>query len=1114
MAPLVPGTKLREWYYVDDGVMAILRHLSSLPPHPLLSQEDRQRLRFIFMNSTSSGDHILSRMITLRHASSSPAFGRLYSVEGGSLQSLKKSWRKILLGPHSYEIDAKCCHATLMANLADNLEDTDSSCIWDFVENRDKWIECVKTCYRKDDDMELTDEECKQFLTSIYYESGPACQLADFKFVKMLSGSCFQTVTNAMEIKLLEPLLIRTLKSAVRVIRQTWMHAEHDVLFCGVSRDALKANIPDPTPMKLFSFLLQEVELKCTRILYEHCVNAKMDVRVLLHDGIVVTTRDCDAFELIQQNVSAAIFEQMKIRMKFAVKPQTIDNVLKSLIDELKTNALIVAQSTTTSVLLDPVMAESVTLCTSYANRDIYVENMFTIERALVECVQKQCSEIFSTPFEIPSTFSQFRSKFRVIDVFVHMFVLVWEEFERLMWKLQQHVRDECKKYVDEIKVFYESYSITNSEAAFKLATILTSLNTVSTEDDNYEDGKTVGAKRSRKPSTMTLKMLSSLVGELDVLAQRDGFSRSRNFIISVPDPSTIDLNTKFPSPRDPLLPHRPSMSKLFELSGLSHLVYRFFRMYSDGRMIELRLQPVYSFTLDPDNFVQISTETSLLTPQPVPIQVLRAFGCLTIPMREDGTHAKTQSTYLSFIDFCNFRADAMVSKIGPYPRTNEAGLLNTAKYPLYCHLLKERLCECLTHTVDKKVRCILDRLFCHVAGCRACHCYECSLDYNTSCHFCPRNIDHRMCGHYAYRGSNDLCTKLKSWYMFLLLYPHIPIKIAILLYSKTGGQGKSTLMSKLPSMLLGDDLACTDKSSSFIVAQFNSVLEGKRLLSVSEADFHFNVTLNQTLLSLIDIESLVIEPKFRESKQAQFYAGIMLASNNLRTFPTVKADSRKMMGFVSNAKEKIPNFEAEVLNPIYTLWAETSGVDRSNLVFEIMSYFSQLDTKREIKYFEDVRVHDYPLLRSLSKYTDDYRRLIELESEFLQPLSHYVREHSNGTRTKIFIQLSGYGEPKLPKEILTLCPTIDDFKDICNGLQTNFMFGRASDDSTIIAPQRNSITSDDNPFKLTFRPLTSRVKSTASLMIIHCHQDVTNAINKIHAMDNSSHMWHSLSAV
>lgn len=1116
MAQIRPGEKFMERYIVDEGMAALLSHVMDMESTHI-TEDDRMKLHELASSMGSLSSQIYERGVHMQRSSACPLVGRVYMRERGSLQSLRKMWRKELLGKDCYEIDMVSCHATLMANMAELFAETDHEELHSYVADRNMWISMVQECYRKGDDTIPSEPECKQFLTSICYGSGAKCQLEDLGFVKMKQGHLFATVTNATEIRLLEPKHIKLLKREVRDLTAALANAPLDFVFGTVVNSFIRQNVgpeEDGIDVKRLSYFLQEVELKCLRILFDECTTAKMDIRVLLHDGLVVCTTNVDMFELVQERASDAIKKKLKINIRFAIKPQSMSDPESVIISELKDKA---SKMGSTSVLSDPTVMERVAMCVSYANRDVYSENLLVMESALIETLRADTCKFLSAPLEMPETFSQFREEHNIIETFILLFYRVWAEFQSHEADLHVFVMSECKTAIESLGAFFTSYEISDESlgAAIKQLKFI-----ICAGDADEQESQEDVPKRRRKSAPITpLKVISERLVKLMARARTFGYRPSRAFVISVPDLSMIDYNIDFPSPRMKKYPHRPIMGRLFCMSGLARIVYQYFRMCTDGRIIEVRNKPVHAFTFDAITPVKVVTETSTVSAQPMPQQIVRLFTSLLCPILEDCTHAKTQATQLSFMDFCDFRGHALVRKVGPFASCDDPNILNTAKFPSYCHVLGKRLPECFTHQVDVNIRVILDRLFCHVAGCRACHCHICVSDIHARCHFCERRGDDARdtCAHFAYRLSTELCSKLKIWYMFLLMYPHEPIKIAVLLYSKIGGQGKSTLMSKIPSLLLGDDLCCTDKSSSFLVKQFNQLVEGKRLLAVSEADFHFNMTLNQTLLSIIDIETLVIEPKFQEARQSQFYAGIMLASNSLRTFPTVKQDSRKMMGFVSNAKDKIPLFESEVLEPVYTTWFSATGDAKIALIMDIISYFAQMDPCKNVKFFPDVRVQEFPLLKALSKFTDDFRRVMEFEAEFLQPLMHALSTMNLAMPCRV--QLSGYGEPKMAKDILTMCPTFDDVRDTFCSIDNRATVMTYEDRRRVpschmIVPYKNTPT-EERPYSIAFREATRTPTKAGSVWCLNLSgpDDVTRWSEMVKKKDTSLGVWHHLSS-
>jgi Family of unknown function (DUF5906) len=1116
MVQIRPGEKFTERYIIDEGMAKLLSHVMDIESVHL-KEDDRMKLHELASSMGSFSSQVYERGVHMQRAAACPAVGRIYMRERGSLQSLRKLWRKEFLGKDCYEIDMVSCHATLMANMAALFPELEREELNSYVSQRNVWISMIQEFYRKSDDSVPDEAECKQFLTSICYGSGATCQLEDLKFVKMKQGDNFATVTNAAEIRLLEPRRIRFLKREVRDLTTALANAPADFTFGTVVNSFIRQHVGpdgDGIDVKRLSYFLQETELKCLKILHEECCAAKMDVRVLLHDGLVVCTTDVDMFELVQERASDAIQRKLQISIRFAIKPQCLSASESLMISELKDVA---GKMGSVSVLKNPSVMASVSMCIAYANRDVYSENLLVMENALIETLRAETLKILSTPLEMPETFSLFREKHNVIETFILLFFQVWSEFQSCEADLHVFVMSECKAAIESLSGFVTSYEISDDS----IGNMIKQLKFLICNEQDQHDTEEDTPKKRRKfvSGVPALKTISERLVKLMALARTFGYRPPRPFVVSVPDLSMIDYNIDFPSPRGKKYPHRPIMGRLFYLSGLVRIIYKYFRMCTDGRIIEVRNKAVHVFTFDPSLPVKIVTETSTIGAQPIPQHVVRMFASLLCPILEDCTHAKTQATQLSFLDFCDFRGDALVHRVGPFANCDDPNVLNTAKFPLYCHVLGKRLPETLTHEVDTYVRIILDRLFCHLAGCRACHCCLCITDMDKRCHFCDKRDDRsEICGHFAYRQSTELCNKLKTWYMFLLMYPHEPIKIAILLYSKTGGQGKSTLMSKLPTLLLGDDLCCTDKSSSFLVKQFNQLVEGKRILAVSEADFHFNVTLNQTLLSIIDIETLVIEPKFQEARQSQFYAGIMLASNSLRTFPTVKQDSRKMMGFVSNSKDKIPMFESEVLEPIHTAWCNVTGDAKTKLIMDIISYFAQMDMEKKIRHFPDVRVQDFPLLKALSKYTDDFRRVMEFETEFLQPLIHAIA--TGDVATPCRVQMSGYGEPKLPKEILSLCTTFDDVRDtfcsIDNSSASLTTVDRRSvqQGMPLYVPFKSS-PNEDRPFHIGFRAANKNMMKSGSVWCLGVFgaDSVAKWSDVVKKRDSSIGTWHNLSS-
>lgn len=1049
MEIIQPGFRMMERYYVDDDMMIFLKNVDKLPRDANLKNHVKTGIRVLYETMQPLENvNWFGRRITYKRSPKNPHFGRVYAQQAGAFQAMPKFLRKRLLGPQdspTFEIDIKSCCATMFRELAKKL-DVQTPTVDSYCQNKTTFLEKVKTHFCFADGRALTNSDAKDLLISIFYGSGHN-RFVEHSITKLLVDGDWVDISNDEGTwKRNEPTLLKLLRSEIRQTCQSWYMESTDFSFAGLTTMQVKEqfkelqNQPHQHTMTCVSYLFQHAEYLCLKEIHEQCYEREIPIICFIHDGAIVGSGTQDVLDVLCFSITDSIKAKYDWDVFLDTKSQEISE------DEDQRFQTLLAQCKFPED--DGVDCELSLLCAEYGQRDVYKENLFGKEGMLVNSISRRVDNILSDPLNLPPTFIDCEQKHHILSTFQYMYVEVMKEFEIKKNEFKSCIIEDWQECAQEILNFMRDYS---GDVPSVVEQFMASL-----KDDGDESSTRRKRKKPDTPSIFTV------MAELKPF----GFLPSRKFYLTEPEWKKIDYDVSYPTPRDNRLVHFPNMQRLFQLSKIPKLIYKYFRMNTDGNIYEVRLRPTYVYTMDPENKVDIVLEQALMTQSPLNPCVPRNFEIFKSAVLEDGSIAEKHSYKLSLLQFCDFRSDALVMTVGPRPHSqHDSGVLNTVKYPEYNHTLHSRMLDTLTHEVAHDVRILLDRLFCHIAGCKACHCHDC-FNGGNGCHHCPGICTHST----AERENTRLCWQLKLWYSFMVKYPHVPIKKAVLMYSQRGGQGKTTIMTNLPDMLLGPDLSCTDKSEFYISGRFNSQVEGKRLLGVSEANFGNNQKLEQIFTGLIDSEYFLVEAKNRDMKRSDFYGAIMIASNFLNTFPTVTTEARKYFGFWCADKMKRPGFEEEVLMPIHTKWLRKTGEARKDLIFEIMSYFAQVDPEIEHKFLPDTVVSESPLLSRLAGMTQLAKKEEEWVNEFITPLISFLEKE----RLKEIVIVLNAGTCKMLGDVLKLTKTGEEMKELLRirnwGTLTRSEY---TQDKQYYVDIKPVLTNDDNeidwPFPLRF---------------------------------------------
>ena len=1036
---------------------------------------------------------------------------------------MKKELRKAMLPDGAIEVDMRACAATMLLAIGQTIaRSEDPELVFDrleeYVESPITFHNAVTSSLAHQDLTPATPAEAKSLLTAWFYGAGAKHQLEELGLTHLLETG--EEMPADRYPRSLPPLL-RQLRSDIVNVGRAFDSCPSTFEVAGVVKGDAQLWL-----------IIHAAEFQCTKILYEQLTDGGENTSGIcccIHDGVVIdpTSLMEGQLEGIIEATTALIEEKWGWTVHYHFKAEALDDDDKEWLE----SAAAAAREFLDSLGGGDIGADfsegqlaDIARYESHASRDVYYENLSPKEKTFILFMRNVVERILSDRMKMPTTFAALESQHHCIQSFAVAFHDIWEEFEAMQAIFASKMTEDTAALKHELIAFLDEHecemaTVTDETKAF--------LRGMTVEDHLEAENEDAASQSSATPSARPKKKYKKVEKKAEVSAKLKralremkllGFEPSRNFTLSTPDWGQIDLDSNIPSPRPEYMMHQPQMSKLFNYSRLPELIYAYYRMAGSGRYYEIRMHPVYGFTQNSEMPVDVFLERDFVNGiAPLPGDKLSQCHHFLLDINEFGKAATALHFKPSAFKFCDFRVSGLALNVGPYPTIHALGnaeMVSTVKFPAYNHLLGDKVQECISHVVDPDVEQILDRFFCHVAGCVRCHCKRCSeAGVGVRCHHCGIHDDGPcLCGESpTLEHGRRHCQRLKLWYAFVIRYPHHPVKKCILFYSPRGGQGKSTLITELAVLLLGHDLALTDKNHAFLTGKFNSAIEGKRMLAINEANLGNDKAALQALTGVIDMKALLIENKGVDARLVPFYGAIACCSNILSTFPPISAESRKFDGYWCADKTKRPGYEAEVLTRIHQEWLDEniSKEAKTQIVFEIISYLVQVDPEIEHAYLPDTLVWESPLLTRLADFTPLSRSVHEFVDEFVTPLMYYMEQKA---MSNIAVLVNTGTNNPIPGAILQQTKTLTALKDV---IQARDGFGavmKAKEctdaecpvvcvEKHIITPSNVVDSGEENwPFRIKFFPAGPRECASNSHVLFIVRSEMVEALEAYEA--------------
>jgi len=140
--------------------------------------------------------------------------------------------------------------------------------------------------------------------------------------------------------------------------------------------------------------------------------------------------------------------------------------------------------------------------------------------------------------------------------------------------------------------------------------------------------------------------------------------------------------------------------------------------------------------------------------------------------------------------------------------------------------------------------------------------------------------------------GREEVKQYLINWCYQLVSNPSQRNQVALLLYGKSQGTGKGTLMSILTRLLGQANVIKPADSHEFMVGRFKSGLEGKLLLALDELYSEGNKVANKAK-SLITEPVLELEGKGKDLRSVPMFFSTLATSNNTQPICLEQGDRR-----------------------------------------------------------------------------------------------------------------------------------------------------------------------------------------------------------------------------
>lgn len=892
-------------------------------------------------------------------------------------------------------------------------------------------------------------DQAKTFLTALCYGGTAFCCSretpgASVQFTLIKSGDQWLPLTRVNALRHF-PQELRLFSNSIGVMNRTLLEnleAIVDFDFGDLSYEVFKSK-----DLSIHQWLFHAESIALTivsKCLADRFAQAGLEFVAYVHDGMIIgLPQGCDVdqdqlVDIVNESIIAhQDFSRGNLRCK--LKPLTRHELPRRIADSVGQESLLDESiRALVTEYQDQDFKSAMEAIVIASKVDVYKINLTPSESLMIHIIND-----FIESYMEPDC-SDMKTAMLVLGQMIKSCILqVWSTFNQTVEKERNMIEKKAYNLLSEMTAWAADNLTDDSEESTIASKLIKQCEKIIVAPSTTLRRISIHTERKSVLSNKMTPFKDVYSGKLVALSKhlsKHGYRQPSSINFRTIDRNNIDYDinaTPNPLERRPdYLAHMPNFTKVLSYTNLPHFVGQWLRMDRAGRLTEISRtrvqvfvepQSLDSFRLDlADNgldgfrdgllssldFVDDEWENVVVT-EPFAASyahvrypnLCSGFSCTGQPMVGSGKNL------LELIDYHG--NDITVKSYGYYPLRAkiDPALINIGQYPLYCHTLRGELQDLFKINVPDEMRDCMDRLFCHLAGCKVCHCRSCvTQDIEKGyCHFCDKvfhNDDPDICMHLQssacslrrFKQRSTLCWRLKMWYQFVIRYPRTPVKIAVMLYSAEGGQGKTTLMDNIPKFLIGDELVFVDQSLDAIVRHFNSHLEGKRLVSINEAQGRsIKTNCTEILKGMVDSTSLQRTKKGHDTATIEFNAAIMLSTNWLSNLPFGNRDeARKFMGFEAGKKSERPCYESEVLGYIYgkMLRPDANEVTQATVRRQLMAYITQIDPYGTMEFVPDANVDEYPLLQKLARLSDDGRMEQYVYESMLSPLKDYISKN------------------------------------------------------------------------------------------------------------------------
>ncbi len=141
------------------------------------------------------------------------------------------------------------------------------------------------------------------------------------------------------------------------------------------------------------------------------------------------------------------------------------------------------------------------------------------------------------------------------------------------------------------------------------------------------------------------------------------------------------------------------------------------------------------------------------------------------------------------------------------------------------------------------------------------------------------------------------------NWLAHIVKFPHKKTEVAVILYDKQFGTGKSMLAEDFLRKIIGDNKMITTCKTDKVFGKFTNT-QGKLLCVLNEASGKDTFELNEVIKEAISGKTIEMEKKNIDAIRISDYLNYIITTNNLNSIK-LEQDDRRFMVFNTSSKMK-----------------------------------------------------------------------------------------------------------------------------------------------------------------------------------------------------------------